>query len=184
MTIAPLDCAIQRHLRMLVPSYVHADVFLPILYFTPADSIFYTGTRYPRASRYATDTSNTVASLPPIHVDSLTEKLPAATKIVCIELAENAIALPDFTHPKRCIYIFGAEDYNLSQTTIDRADHTVFIPTSGCLNLAASVNIVLYDRYQKVHHQTMPVAQRNKLVRNSRDCRNNLRVKNPQTTSQ
>jgi tRNA(Leu) C34 or U34 (ribose-2'-O)-methylase TrmL len=32
----------------------------------------------------------------------------------------------------------------------------VYIPTVGCMNLAATVNVVLYDRMAKAHTKTKP----------------------------
>ena len=54
-----------------------------------------------------------------------------------------------FQHPEQAYYIFGPEDGSLSQTILDASDHVVYIPTIGCMNLAATVNVVLYDRLAK-----------------------------------
>ncbi len=138
-----------------------------------ADEIYYTGERFNHAQRYNTDTKNARLTHPQIHTESIIESAPEEVKIVCVELVENAIALPEFQHPDRALYIFGPEDYNLSQKVINQADHVVFIPTAGCLNLAATVHVVLYDRQSK-RSNTTTKAQSNELVRNSRDCRNHL----------
>ena len=76
---------------------------------------------------------------------------------------------------KKAAYLFGPEDGTLSQDTIDRADSVVFIPTRSSLNLAASVNVVLYDRQVKRSQPSEPEA-RDRLIRESRDCRNRLKV--------
>ncbi len=138
-----------------------------------ADEIYYTGTRYDKAQRFNTDTKNTLATLPMIHTESLIASAVADTQIVCVELVENATTLPEFEHPDRALYIFGAEDSNLSQELVDQAHHVVFIPTVGCLNLSASVHVLLYDRQTK-RQSLMNQEQSNSLVRTSRDCRNNL----------
>ncbi len=58
---------------------------------------------------------------------------------------------------------------------IDTADAVVYVPTIGSLNLAAVVNVVLYDRMAK---SAMTVAN-NELIRRSRDKNNNLKIKTP-----
>ena len=75
----------------------------------------------------------------------------------------------------RATYIFGPEDGTLSQDTINCADSVVFIPARSSLNLAASVNVVLYDRQAK-HTQNCGRAEYDQLIRESRDCRNRLQV--------
>ena len=141
-----------------------------------ADAVFYTGNRYNHAMKFNTDTSKSDNPVPLTHTGNLTDAINAVDAcIICVELVENATALPSFVHPPRGVYVFGPEDSNLSQEVIDCADQVVFIPTNGCLNLAASVNLVLYDRAMKRSAPGSP-AQNNALVRNSRDCRNNLKV--------
>jgi tRNA(Leu) C34 or U34 (ribose-2'-O)-methylase TrmL len=93
-------------------------------------------------------------------------------KLVCVEFAENAIALPDYQHPEHAFYIFGPEDGTLGQDVIDRADAVVYVPTVGCMNLAATVNVVLYDRLTKSAQEVAG----NTLIRESRDVNNRLKV--------
>lgn len=146
-----------------------------------ADHIYYTGTRYDRAEPFYTDTANRQKDIPLTKVEDLplsADDAPGIGKIetVCIELCENAVPLLHFQHPDRAMYLFGPEDNSLSQSTIDAADHVVFIPANDCLNLSASVNVVLYDRSMK-RSPSFNSEQYNDLVRNSRDCRNNLKVR-------
>ncbi len=77
----------------------------------------------------------------------MSESLPDGSKLICVDLIEGAIPLPSFVHPKNAMYVFGPEDGSVSQAIIDKADDVVYIPTVGCLNLAATVNVVLYDRW-------------------------------------
>jgi len=140
-----------------------------------ADAVFYTGERYDRAARFHTDTNNAAASVPVTRVDQLLQGAPAHASIVCIELAEGAIPLAEYQHPERAFYLFGPEDGSLSQALVDRADAVVYIPTRGCLNLAATVNIVLYDRQAKA--RATPAG--NALIRESRDSNNRVKVRQP-----
>lgn len=140
-------------------------------------SIFYTGSRYQRALTRNPDTPNTSRSIgdniPVNGVNCLLENIPQNAKIICVEFAENAIALPEFTHPENAYYIFGPEDGNLSQSIINKADAVVYVPTNGCMNLAASVNVLLYDRMAKNYQ----VIEGNEIIRQSRDQNNNLKAK-------
>ena len=144
-----------------------------------AGSVRYTGERFGRAARYQTDTKNMTTKIPLQHVDCLLQDLPPAVKVVCVEFAEGAQPLPGFIHPAHALYIFGPEDGSISQDIINRADDVVYVPTVGCMNLAASVNVLLYDRLSKAagtpvgHHA--PVSDED-LIKTSRDVNNRLTV--------
>ena len=68
---------------------------------------------------------------------------------------------------------WGKEDGNINQQIIDKSDAVVYVPTVGCMNLAATVNVVLYDRLTK----TFDRVESNELIRNSRDINNRLKAK-------
>lgn len=138
-----------------------------------ADNILYTGVRYDRAADFCTDTKNRSKSIPLTRVNCFLESAPENAKIVVIELAENAQSLADFQHPENAFYIFGPEDGTVKQNVVNKADSVVYIPTIGCLNLAATVNIVLYDRLAKSQKSDAG----NELIRQSRDMNNRLKVK-------
>lgn len=136
-------------------------------------SVFYTGERYGRSARFHTDTKNVSRTIPLTGVACLLESVPEDTAVVCVELVEGAVPLPDYNHPERACYIFGPEDGTLDQQLIDRADAVVYVPTIGCMNLAATVNVVLYDRMAK---SAAPLAG-DELIRRSRDTNNRVKVK-------
>ena len=140
------------------------------------DCVFYTGKRYPRALKLKSctvDMSRKVSQTIPLsEVTNLIDGLPENLKIVCVEFAEDAIALPEYQHPFNAFYIFGPEDGSISQQVINRADAVVYVPTIGCMNLAATVNVVLYDRLTK---SSLRFAS-NTLIRQSRDINNSLKV--------
>ena len=139
--------------------------------------VFYTGKRYPLALQRnpaTPDMSRKVSRGIPISgVSCLVDSVPADMKIVCVEFAENAIPLPEYRHPPNAFYIFGPEDGGISQDVIDRADAVVYVPTNGCMNLAATVNVVLYDRLTKLSQGFAG----NERIRQSRDTNNRLKVK-------
>ncbi|MEZ9231007.1 RNA methyltransferase [Vibrio amylolyticus] len=138
-----------------------------------ADEVVYTGQRYEKASKFQTDTKNVTNKIPLNGVDSFLDNLSDETSIVCVDFAEGATPLPEFQHPDNAIYIFGPEDGSISQDVADRAHHVVYVPTIGCMNLAASVNVLLYDRLAK--SSNMDTSE--ELIKSSRDNRNHLVVK-------
>jgi len=129
------------------------------------------------AARFRTDTQRQAMEIPLLRVNSCLEQAPPNTHLVCVELVEGAQALPEYTHPDNAFYIFGPEDGSIPQQIIDQADAIIYVPTVGCMNLAASVNVVLYDRLAKSRY-----ACGDELIRESRDTNNRLKVPKSQTT--
>lgn len=140
-----------------------------------ADAVFYTGTRYDRAAAFHTDTHQASSRIPLQLVDDLVLAAPENTRVVCVELVEGAVALPGYVHSDRAIYVFGPEDGSIDQDVIDRSDDVVYMPTEMCMNLAASVNVLLYDRLAKSEQ----AFGSDELVRASRDTNNRLIRKLP-----
>lgn len=153
------------------------------------NSVYYSGNRYQRAAKLkpcTVDMSRKVSLNIPLTqvVDFIDDPIicntivdvPDDLKIVCVEFAENAILLPEYQHPKNALYIFGPEDSTISQQVVDRADDVVYIPTVSCLNLSATVSVVLYDRLAKSSQGTAMGAGGNELIRQSRDTNNSLKV--------
>jgi tRNA(Leu) C34 or U34 (ribose-2'-O)-methylase TrmL len=87
--------------------------------------------------------------MPLIQTDNLKSVVPCNCDVVAVELVEDSKSLIDFHHPERAFYVFGAEDQTLSDETLAWCKHRVSIPTRSCMNLAACVNVVLYDRMAK-----------------------------------
>lgn len=139
------------------------------------DQVRYSGGRFERAAQYQTDTKDILSKIPLVREDHLLANLPADMKIICVELAEGATPLPQFVHPDQAIYVFGPEDGSIPQALIDQADHVVYVPTVGCMNLAAAVNVVLYDRLAKSPLQVRD----DDFIKGSRDTNNRLKVRKP-----
>lgn len=138
------------------------------------DSVLYTGKRYPRAAKFNTDTKDAIHNIPLTAVSCLLESAPEDSAIVCIELVEGATPLHEYQHPDKAFYLFGPEDGTIAQNIIDKADAVVYVPTIGCMNLAATVNVVLYDRLAK---SPLTIANQ-ELIRLSRDTNNKTKVRN------
>ena len=96
------------------------------------NTVFYTGKRYERAVEFRTDTKQ-------VHL-----------QLVAIEVHPDAKPLTTYKHPERAFYIFGPEDGSLNKKVTSWCKDIVYIPTHGCMNLAATVNVVLYDRLLKM----------------------------------
>lgn len=143
------------------------------------EQVFYTGQRYQYASRYHTDTQDRVDTIPLTSIETFDGWTKKDVKTVCVELVEGAIPLPQFEHPEQAIYLFGPEDGSIPQKIVDQADAVVYIPTDGCLNLAATVNVLLYDRLSKSFDRASSESgyDGDALIRQSRDQNNRLRVK-------
>lgn len=96
----------------------------------------------------ATNVTRAEKRIPVLRGD-LVYLIPFATIPVAVELVDDAESLINFTHPKNAFYIFGPEDGTLGKSVLDWCPFKVQIPTKFCMNLAATVNVVLYDRLAK-----------------------------------
>jgi tRNA(Leu) C34 or U34 (ribose-2'-O)-methylase TrmL len=65
---------------------------------------------------------------------------------VCVEIAPGSSALGDVYHPDDAVYVFGPEDGGLTSMWKRHCHYFFHIPSRHCLNLAAAVNVVLFDR--------------------------------------
>jgi len=137
-----------------------------------ATTVFYSGVRFERAQKFSTDTKNAASKIALVGVENLLDSVPADATLVAIELIEGAMPLMDFVHPDNAYYIFGPEDGSIKKEVLDRCQHVVYIPTIGCMNLAATVHVVLYDRMAKSGREVIeqrPVAE-------NRDVNNKIRI--------
>ncbi|ALP40640.1 RNA methyltransferase [Aeromonas schubertii] len=116
-----------------------------------ADAVFYSGVRFELAQRFVTDTKQMVQQIPLVGVESLIAALPDGAVPVAVDLIEGATPLPDYRHPENAFYIFGPEDGTLGSDITQWCRDVIYVPTRGCMNLAASVNVILYDRLAKTH---------------------------------
>ena len=111
-----------------------------------ASFVFTLGADLPRDVR-ASDTADTPASVPTYGWAGANDMaLPRGCRLVAVELADEAIDLPSFRHPRQAAYVLGSERYGLSPATLAAADHVVRIPMRFSVNLAVAGAIVLYDR--------------------------------------
>ncbi len=111
-----------------------------------ASFIFTIGNRY---AKQACDTHHAVKSMPYYHYDTFEEffnHLPKGARLVGVELTKEAEDLETFHHPRRCVYLLGAEDHGLSQKAIDKSHFLVKFKSQLSLNVSIAGSIVMYDR--------------------------------------
>ncbi len=102
-----------------------------------------------RYRKHSADTTAAHQHMPFFQVENLYSIIPYNCIPVAVDLVEGAVDLTSFVHPERAFYVFGAEDGTLGQRVLSWCPLKVMIPTRRCMNLAACVNVVLYDRLAK-----------------------------------
>lgn len=116
-----------------------------------ANGIFTIGARYPK--KHQTDTMNTPNHIPLREFedfDVFMKQIPRDTKIIGIELIEDAEDLVNFKHPQRAIYMLGSEDKGIPENCINQCDRIVKIPFyKNSFNVAVAGSMIMYDRIIK-----------------------------------
>lgn len=102
-----------------------------------------------RFKRSGTDTTKAWRHIPVIEAEDVFDAIPFDCVPVAVDLIEGACPLPRYVHPERAFYIFGAEDATLGKRIVDRCRDKIMVPTKYCMNLAATANVILYDRMMK-----------------------------------
>jgi tRNA(Leu) C34 or U34 (ribose-2'-O)-methylase TrmL len=97
----------------------------------------------------AADTPQAWKHIPVLRGEDLRTFIPYDAVPVAVDLVEGASSLPAFQHPQRAFYVFGPEDGTLGHSVLDWCPLRVMVPTRMCMNLAATVNVILYDRMAK-----------------------------------
>jgi tRNA G18 (ribose-2'-O)-methylase SpoU len=101
----------------------------------------------PELYHFKSDTSKAGTHLPYYHWENLEEmRLPRGCHLVGVELMEEAVDLPSFSHPLQAAYVLGPELGSLSPELVARCDYLVRIPAEFCINVAMAGAIVMYDR--------------------------------------
>lgn len=105
-----------------------------------------------RYEKHCTDTTAGYRHMPFIHsVQNLKDYIPYSTVPVAVDIVPDAVNLYDYVHPPSAFYIFGPEDGTLGPSITSWCRDVIYVPTKYCMNLAATVNVVLYDRAAKLH---------------------------------
>lgn len=102
-----------------------------------------------RFAKFPTDTQKSYRHIPVLQVKDVHDAVPYDCVPVAVDIIEDATPLTEYKHPERAYYIFGAEDATLGAKVLDWCKDVVYVPTNHCMNLAATVHVVLYDRLLK-----------------------------------
>lgn len=111
-----------------------------------ASFIFTIGNRY---KKQACDTHKAVGAIPYFHYNTFEEfysNLPKSALLIGVELTKEAEWLEKFEHPRRCVYLLGAEDHGLTNEALIKCHKVVKFNTSLSLNVSVAGSIVMYDR--------------------------------------
>jgi len=114
-----------------------------------ASFIFTIGNRY---AKQACDTHKAVGAMPYFHYDTFDDfyaHLPKSALLIGVELTEDAEPLETFKHPRRAVYLLGAEDHGLSNQAIRKSHKLIKFSSALSLNVSVAGSIVMYDRNTK-----------------------------------
>lgn len=115
--------------------------------------------------RSSQDTPQAWRHIPVLRGDDLRALIPYDAVPIAVDLVDGAVSLPAFQHPQRAFYVFGPEDGTLGAETLAWCTHRVVVPTRMCMNLAATVNVVLYDRAAKAERAARGTSYRELALR-------------------
>lgn len=99
--------------------------------------------------RSQTDTPKTWKHIPILRAGDLRSLIPYGAVPVAVDLLDDAESLVSFQHPTQAFYVFGPEDGTIPRSVLEWCPRRVAVPTRMCMNLAATANVVLYDRMAK-----------------------------------
>ena len=119
-------------------------------YILGAKYIFTIGKNYKKQS---SDVLHTWARIPLFHYDNFEDFLkhiPYDCRLIGVEIDDRAQEISSFEHPKRGIYLLGAEDFGLPPKVKDACHFLVKIQGNHSLNVAVAGSIIAYDRISKI----------------------------------
>ncbi len=119
-------------------------------YILGASYIFTIDKRY---KKQTSDVLKTWARIPMFHyrtTEDFLKSIPYDCRLIGVEMTEKSEMLSNFQHPKRGIYLLGAEDEGLPEEILDACHYLVKLPGNNSLNVAVAGSIVLHDRVSKI----------------------------------
>lgn len=112
-----------------------------------ASFIFTVGKRYRRQASDTVKAWRTIPLFDYVDVEDLRRHLPYDAMLVGVELDPRAVVLSSFVHPKRAVYLLGAEDHGLPEAVRALCHKLIVVPGAArCLNVSTAGSIVMYDR--------------------------------------
>lgn len=119
-------------------------------YILGASYIFTVENKYKKQS---SDVLRTWSRVPLFHYrsfDDLLNNIPYDCRLIGVEIDDRAEMLHEFEHPKRAIYLLGAEDTGLPEEVKKKCHFIIKLPGNTSLNVGVTGSIVLHDRATKV----------------------------------
>lgn len=113
-------------------------------------------------SKYKKQSSDVVRAwsrIPLFHYsdfDELLKNIPYDCRLVGVEMDDRAEFLHEFEHPKRAIYLLGAEDSGLPEYVRGKCHFLIKLPGNSSLNVGVTGSIVLHDRASKIPTELPP----------------------------
>lgn len=104
----------------------------------------------------ASDVTATWTRIPLYQYDTIEElknNLPYSTKLVGVELTDDARPLAEYFHPERAVYLLGNEQIGLSEAVLAQCHDIICLPGHYSLNVAVAGSIVAHDRVAKIPHR-------------------------------
>lgn len=98
------------------------------------------------------DVQKSCRHLPLFHYDTIEEcslNLPFGSELVGVKMTDDADDIIHFVHPKRAIYILGAEDKGLPEEILALCKKVIKLPGKHSMNVSTAGSIVMYDRMLK-----------------------------------
>ncbi|MDR0683271.1 MAG: RNA methyltransferase [Dysgonamonadaceae bacterium] len=163
MRTATQNCSVEKTPSLLPKGYYGIGIFrgktvenLGTLWRSAnlfhASFIFTIGGRY---KEQASDTSLAFRHIPLynyVTFENFYQHMPYDCPLVGIEIDENSEDIQVFNHPKRCIYLLGAEDGGLPKEIMAQCHKLVRLPGRFSLNVAVAGSLVMYDRIMKSYY--------------------------------
>jgi tRNA G18 (ribose-2'-O)-methylase SpoU len=111
-----------------------------------ANGIFTIGHRYKKQS---SDTLKTFRHIPLRQFEDFEQfysSMPYDCLLVGVEMGGKPLS--SFTHPQRCLYLLGAEDYGLPKRILERCHRVVSLEAirTESYNVAVAGSLVMYNR--------------------------------------
>lgn len=84
------------------------------------------------------------------------QSIPYDCMLVGVEIDDRSEMLFNFEHPKRAIYLLGAEDTGLPEFVKEKCHKLIKLPGNSSLNVGVTGSIVMHDRISKIQTDLPP----------------------------
>jgi tRNA G18 (ribose-2'-O)-methylase SpoU len=81
--------------------------------------------------------------------DHFYSAMPHGSRLIGVEMEENAIPIKEFEHPPRGVYLLGSEANGLPPKVLKKCNQLVSLPGVHSLNVSVAGSIIMFDRVNK-----------------------------------